>query len=390
MEKIRVYTWFPALVVLAALCAADFPAHAADKQRPGRSRKSRKAPPRPAVGGVADYFFEDAPLPDSVTGVPPVEASVSDVDQARPSPGGPVPPPACDRTPNPCERLSWVEQVMSIRDRKAIPHLRAMAVDDAHERVRERSLGALVILGDTGAAPLFLGRLSGDPSPAVRRAAAEGIGLLRIPVPPDSLAEPLIKDSNPLVRAECARAIGRSAFVQAGPALMVAILKDPSPEVRALSAEALAGMKTPWGTEALKQAARDEDPIVRLYVLRGLVEFSPTAAGPLFKEVWDTTSDPELRIEAFRGLLRSGEGKKWSESGLSDSDARIRFLALREWLSNLNFDPRNPYTRNNNFLPRIEPFLADSSRGIRELAKGYLENLGFTVRQSGFVYILQK
>jgi HEAT repeat protein len=265
-----------------------------------------------------------------------------------------------------------------------------MAVDDAHERVRERSLGALVILGDTGASSLFLGRLSGDASPAVRRAAAEGIGLLKITVPPNRLTEALLMDSNPLVRAECARAIGRAARVQAGPALMVALIQDPSPEVRALCAEALAGLKTEWGTEALKQAAQDEDPIVRLYILRGLVEFSPSAAGPLFKEVWDTTSDPELRIEAFRGLLRSGEGSKWSESGLSDSDERIRFLSLREWLSRLKPDPRNPYTRDNGSILRIEQFLADPSRGIRELAKGFLENLGFTVRQSGFVYILQK
>lgn len=304
--------------------------------------------------------------------------------------GAATQPPACDRTLNPCERLSWVEQVMSSRDREAIPHLRAMAVEDAHERVRERSLGALVILGDTGAGALFLGRLSGDPSPAVRRAAAEGIGLLNFSIPPDSLTELLRKDPNPLVRAECARAIGRAARVQAGPALMVALLQDPSPEVRALCAEALAGLKTQWGTEALKQAAQDEDPIVRLYILRGLVEFSPSAAVSLFKEVWNTSSDPELRIEAFRGLLRSGEGSKWSESGLSDRDERIRFLSLREWISRLNPDPRIPYTRNNDSILRIEPFLADPSRGIRELAKGFLENHGFTVRQSGFVYILQK
>jgi HEAT repeat protein len=280
---------------------------------------------------------------------------------------------------------------MSNRDREAIPHLRAMAVEDAHERIRERSLGALVLLGDTGASSIFLGRLSGDPSPAVRRAAAEGIGLLNIPVPPDRLTEPLRKDSNPLVRAECARAIGRTIRTQGGAALLDALFRDPSPEVRALSAEGIARMQTQWGVEALNQAAQqDEDPIVRLYILRGLVEFSPSDAGPLFKEVWDTTSDPELRIEAFRGLLRSGEGRKWSESGLSDRDERIRFLSLREWLSRLNPDPRNPRTRNEGSIPRVESFLADPSRGIRELAKVYLENLGFTVRQSGFVYVLQK
>lgn len=304
--------------------------------------------------------------------------------------GAATQPPACDRTLNPCERLSWVEQVMSSRDREAIPHLRAVAVEDAHERVRERSLGALVILGDAGASALFLGRLLGDPSPAVRRAAAEGIGLLNFSIPPHSLTELLRKDPNPLVRAECARAIGRAARVQTGPALMVALLQDPSPEVRALCAEALAGLKTQWGTEALKQAAQDESPIVRLYVIRGLAESAPSAAVPQFKEVWETTSDPEVRVEAFRGLLRSGDPGKWTESGLADRDESIRFLSLREWLSRNAADPQRPARRDDASIRRIEPFLSDSSRGIRELAKGYLESLGLRVRPSGFIYVLQK
>ncbi len=299
-------------------------------------------------------------------------------------------PPACDPTLNPCERLSWIEQVMLNRDRETIPHLRAMAVGDAHERVRERSLGALVILGDTEASALFLGRLSGDPAPGVRRAAAEGIGLLNLPVRPDRLTEPLLKDSNPLVRAECARAIGRSPRIPAGAALISALLQDPSPEVRALSAEALAGLQAQGAAEVLKRAAQDESPIVRLYAIRALVESSPSAAGPLFKEVWDTTSDPEARIEAFRGLLRSGDAVKWAETGLAYPDERIRFLSLREWLSRLLIDPRRPPGRNDAPIRRIEPFLSDSSRGIRELAKAYLEKLGFRVRPSGFFYTLQE
>lgn len=300
-----------------------------------------------------------------------------------------APPPPCDRTLSTCERLPWVEQILSARDRKAIPDLRAVAAEDAHERVRERSLGALVTLGDTGAPSLFTDRLSSDTSPAVRRAAAEGIGLLNIRVSQAILAGPLRKDSNPLVRAECARAIGRTARAEAATAVVVSLLEDPSAEVRALSAEAIANLKTEWGTEVLKQAAQDKSPIVRLYVIRGLADSAPNAAVPLFLEVWETTTDPEARIEAFRGLLQSGNSNKWSESGLLDRDERIRFLSLRKWIHENPGKPRGGKWQDDPLASRIEPFLSDSSRGIRELAKGYLESLGFGVRPSGFHYVIR-
>jgi len=289
----------------------------------------------------------------------------------------------------PCERLSWVEQVMSVRDRGAIRDLRTVAAEDTHERVRERSVGALVTLGDSGAASLLIGRLSSDLSPAVRRAAAEGIGILKFPVPSAVLTVPLRKDPNPLVRAECARAIGRTACTEAATAIVVSVLEDPSPEVRALSAEAIASLKTRWGTEVLKQAAQDNSSIVRLYVIRGLADSAPSAAVPLFREVWETTSDTETRIEAFRGLLRSGDSVKWAESGLDDRNERIRFLSLREWLFRPGQYRQNTNQRDDPRIRRIESFLSDSSRGIRELAKAHLENLGFKVRPSGFIYVIQ-
>jgi HEAT repeat protein len=299
------------------------------------------------------------------------------------------PPPPCDKSSDTCLRLSWIEQVLSGRDMEAIPNLRSMAAEDPHERVRESSLGSLVTLGDRGAADIFLSRLSDDPSPSVRRAAAEGIGLLGFRVLPGRLAGPLRDDPDPMVRAECARAIGRTDRSEAGPALVVALLQDSSPEVRALSSEALARIQTQWGVEMLKQAAQDEDPIVRLYAIRGLAEFSPASAVSLFKEIWGNTSDTELRIEAFRGLLNSRAGGNWIESGLADQDDRIRFLSLRNLLSGAKPSLNASFTRGDAIIVRIASFLSDPSRGIRELAKEHLEKLDFKVSPKGFGYELQ-
>jgi hypothetical protein len=264
-----------------------------------------------------------------------------------------------------------------------------MAAGDAHERTRERSLGALVILGDSGAPNVFFDRLSADPAPAVRRAAAEGIGILKLPGQLHRLTERLQRDSQPIVRAECARAIGRTRGVPAEPYLSVALLLDPSPAVRALSAEALAHLRTPSASEPLRQAVLDPDPLVRLYAIRGLVETAPSSSVPLFRKVWETMDDAELRVEAFRGLLITEDSVKWREAGLAHPDERIRFLALQEWISRLSKRKDIPLARDDEAVRRIETFLSDKSRGIRELAKTFLEKQGLRVRPSGFIYVIQ-
>lgn len=303
----------------------------------------------------------------------------------------PPPLPACDPSLNPCERLSWVEQRMWLREKESIPAIREVAVADPHERVRERSVGALVILGDKGAADIFLDRLANDPSPAVRRAAAEGVGLLKLAVPPARLVSPLQKDRYPLVRAECARAIGRTGLRKVVPQLMVSALQDPSPEVRALSAEAIALLRVQQGLETLRHTAlQDEAPIVRFYALRGLVENDAAASFPVFKEVFENTSEPELRVEAFRGILSSRNLDEWRSVGLADADPRIRFLAFRDRIARMPVTSGLHPSQTAFMIEQMEPYLNDRVRGIRDLAKEYLEKLGVKVRQSGFTYAIEK
>lgn len=290
------------------------------------------------------------------------------------------------------DRLSRIEQATWDRDAKAVPVLREWAATDSSDRVRERSVGALAIIGDPGAGPLLLGRLADDPSVAVRRAAAEAIGVLRPPATLGRLADSLKTDVDPYVRAECARAIGRIRGAAAEPHLLVAVVRDPSPEVRALAAEALAAIRSPVAGAMLRAVAeRDDSPLVRTYAVRALVMISPVSSAPLFRAMWNESPDPELRLEAFRGLLAAEPGEAWERAGLADADDRIRFLAFREWLSRtLGAARRADAPPDHQFTGRLAAFLDDRVPGIRELAKAQLESLGVKVRPSGFGYAVER
>jgi len=300
---------------------------------------------------------------------------------ATPAAGGKVVPLA--------ERLSGIERIMWERDARSIPALREQASKDADEKVRARALGALTLLRDTGAPKVYLERLSSDPSPRVRRAAADAIGTLGIPPDRiDRLSGPLQKDADPMVRAECARALGKLGSRAAVGTLMYAVAVDPSPEVRSLAAEALSRLRATEAEAVLTTSARqDRSPTVRAQAIRALAEVAPASSLPLFRDLWKDATDPDLRLEAYRGLLRTPERTRWIEEGMQDADVSIRFSALREWTSRFATMPRGTrFSRTSTDVVRLERHLKDPARGIREFSRQSLENLGYKVRPDGFAY----
>ncbi len=289
-------------------------------------------------------------------------------------------------------RLSRIEQAMWDRDPKAAPTLREWATRDPNDRVRERSVGALALLRDAQAVPVFLERLKDDPSAAVRRAAAEAIGLLRPAVDTRRVADPLQGDPDPFVRAECARAIGRIGGPLAGERLLYSVVQDRSPEVRAVAAQALSAVSSPGAADVLRAVAqRDDSVLVRIYAVKTLAAISPAPSASLFRALWDGSADPELRLEAFRGVLIGEGGDAWERVGLADADDRVRFLAFEAWLARSSELRSRHYTAPDPEFPkRLEGFLTDRIPGIRDLAKGQLEALGFRIRPSGFGYAVER
>jgi HEAT repeat protein len=290
---------------------------------------------------------------------------------------------------SPAERLSGIERIMWERDARSIPGLREQASKDEDEKVRARALGALTLLRDTGARMVYLERLSSDPSPRVRRAAADAIGTLGIsPERIDRLFGPLQNDTDSMVRAECARALGKLGSRSAVPILMYAVAIDPSPEVRSLAVEALSRLRAAEAEAILATSARqDRSPTVRVQSVRALAEVAPYSSFPLFRDLWKEASDPELRLEAYRGLLRTAEGNRWIEEGLRDADVSIRFSALRAWTSRLaTMPPGTRFSRTSTDVVRLEALLKDPARGIREFSRQALEKLGYKLRPDGFAY----
>lgn len=287
------------------------------------------------------------------------------------------------------ESLSGIERIMWERDARSIPALRELASKAADEKVRARALGALTLLRDKGAPTVYLERLTSDPSPRVRRAAADAIGTLGIPPDRiDRLSGPLQKDTDPMVRAECARALGKLGSRATVGILMYAVTIDPSPEVRSLAAEALSRLRAAEAEQILATAARqDRSPIVRVQAVRALSEVAPGSSLPLFRDLWKEDADPELRLEAYRGLLRTAEGTRWIEEGLRDANVSIRFSALRAWASRLvKAPPGTRLSRTSADVVRLETLLKDPVRGIREFCRQALEKLGYKVRPDGFAY----
>ena len=300
-----------------------------------------------------------------------------------------APPVAGGEVASLAERLSGIERIMWERDARSIPSLRTMASKDADGKVRARALGALTLLRDTGAPMVYLDRLSSDPSPRVRRAAADAIGTLGIqPDRIERLSGPLHKDTDPMVRAECARALGKLGSRAAVGTLMYAVAVDPSPEVRSLAAEALFRLQAAEAGPILTTSAlEDPSPTVRAQAVRALAEILPVSSRDLFETLWRDTSDPGVRLEAYRALLRSADGSRWVEEGLGNAEVSIRFLALRTWFSRIPARPRGIRPpRSSAEVVRLGNFLKDPARGIREFSRQSLEKFGYKTRPDGFAY----
>jgi len=127
--------------------------------------------------------------------------------------------------------------------------------------------------------------------------------------------------------------------------------------------------------------------MVRVQAVRALAEIAPGASLPLFRDLWKEATEPELRLEAYRGLLRTAEATRWIEEGLLDADVSIRFSALRAWTSRLAVSPRGTrFSRTSTVVVRLEALLKDPARGIREISRQTLEKFGYKVRPDGFAY----
>lgn len=169
-----------------------------------------------------------------------------------------------------------------------------------------------------------------DADPAVRSAAAEAVGRMKI----GSAVAPLIdalKDPSPEVRREAAGALARIEDLSAVEALRRVLVSDPSRGVRKAAAWALGETESAAAVDALEEALDDaDDRWVEKRIARALGETRRPSAVPVLRRLVET-GDRKLRRAALTGLVENGTDRavKALEAALESDDPELRAMAAR-------------------------------------------------------------
>ncbi len=243
-----------------------------------------------------------------------------------------------------------LSRILRAEDRRLVDADLERALRDREPVVRAAAIRAYARIAPPEAGTVLVGHLD-DPDPRVRAAAAFGFGLLARPEFADALTRPAA-DEDPRVRALAAQALGRLAEPSTAP-LVLAALGDDAPEVREEAALAAWRFSDPSVfVDRLVSATADPEPKVRFaaaYALArlGSAPFAARTAGPSPGRLAETdlarvrsvlrslavAKEPEIRMQAARGLARPGTPEEESALGAlaADPDPGVRVNAARSF-----------------------------------------------------------
>jgi HEAT repeat protein/MFS family permease len=159
----------------------------------------------------------------------------------------------------------FLKQVATVRPRGVLAMRRLGA--SANIATKERAIKDLAVSG-MSMAEAELNRLLQDPSPRLRRQAAEALG--RVGGHDAAIALTHLIEEHPLlVEDEMVEALAELGDVSAVPAL-VKLLENPSSSLRRASAMALGKLRSAEALNALTDAAAAKDPELRRAAIRAL------------------------------------------------------------------------------------------------------------------------
>lgn len=191
--------------------------------------------------------------------------------------------------------------------RPAVPILGAYIEGSSGAGIKEQCALALGYMHGAGEEELVRLTASGDP--AVRRAAAIGLGMSGTPRAIQTCSRLIRSDTEWSVRAAAVKALGKSRLPETADAVASG-LADTDPFVRRQAAESLANYNCVEAVVALRDAARDPDSEVSAIAARSLDRVLRTLITML------RARDPEIRSAAAQAL-RIGTGQKLG------NDARV-------------------------------------------------------------------
>ena len=214
-----------------------------------------------------------------------------------------------DRSPSTVR--GFLKQVASIRPRGVLAMRRLGA--SANIATKERAIRDIAVSG-MSMAETELTDLLLDPSPRLRRQAAEALGRLGGHDAALALTN-LISDHPLLVEDEMIEALAAIGNESAVPAL-VQLLENPSSSLRRASAMALGKLGSAKGLEALMGAASAKDPELRRAAIRALRLIGDPRAGAVVTEaLFDPY--PSVRVAAAEAA---------AELHLTESAPSLRML----------------------------------------------------------------
>lgn len=238
--------------------------------------------------------------------------------------------------------------ILRAEDRRFVDASLDRALGDRDPEIRSAAVRAYARIAPPEAGSVLEARLE-DPDPRVRAAATFGLGLLERPEHAAPLARPAA-DDDPRVRSLAAQSLGRLAAPATAP-LLLAALADDAPEVR--EEAALAAWRFPDPSpfiDRLIAGAGDPEPKVRFASAYALARLSsaPFVARSTGQEPGRLTGtdlvrvrsvlrglagakEPEIRMQAARGLARPSTPEEESTLGALAADANpgVRVHAAR-------------------------------------------------------------
>ncbi len=230
---------------------------------------------------------------------------------------------------NPYERKSAVEALSSMKDPKAIEHLRQM-LKDSDDSVRISAIEGLASLRCLDCEKEISVILSSDKNNLVKQACVTS--LLYIGKVSDTA--PLMKSAEPgeekSLRISAIRTLGMLNVRQAESNFISLIKKEKDQDILKALIDALGKMKSSKGLSEIKNFVLNEDPITRQYAIRALgdsgnKEFVDVLKPRLGEE------NPYVKMEAAYSLAKLGDnsGLSIAYSYLDSADFSLQNMSMQ-------------------------------------------------------------
>ena len=215
-------------------------------------------------------------------------------------------------------------------------------LEDRDASIRRTAAETLGKIGDQKAEP-FLQRALHDSDPAVREAAARGLGRLpAVKMGAGTELVALLRDSDLPVRHAAAQALGGGEGISVSIPALAELLASPDPTVRQAAGHALLLVDAGEAFAALSKGTTDADPIVRQWTVAALGELGDARAVPVLLDRLRHDSIAGVRAEAAYRLRFVGDGVITAE--LETIVQRDNNLDVKRWVGKSLMDSRRSPT----------------------------------------------